>query len=447
MAPSTAKSVGWHRSATKLKTMVRRLGRERLGTFRLLLLLRAVQWPLRSVLRPLVSRLPRDSRLIAFGASSDRFADNAAYLYLHMSSAADPKCVWVSGSRAVVDDLHQRGLAAEYRWSRAGVRVALRAGLYVFNASRSDINFWLSDGATSFNLWHGVGIKRIQRDRLVGSGADVYAAAEGSWTARIFTDDRLSPDYVLSTSPMMTEKFSAAFATPRTRCLELGYPRNDHLVRQVDAPDALMSQSICRTLQGFYPIVGYFPTWRDDSLSLPLGSDLLSAMAEVIDAQGGRLLFKAHESTIMKVEDTSGLVVLPRDADLNAYLGRCDILITDYSSVSFDYMLLRRPIMFFCPDLDEYLDGRGLFMNPLDVMPGLLLRTPDELLEALQDLSAVTVSAETDKVVQLFWDESARPGSAARVAHEVTQIAARSGLQKSVPSPHGHAQELQPREE
>jgi CDP-glycerol glycerophosphotransferase (TagB/SpsB family) len=382
---------------------LRRLARERIGTFRMLLLVRLVQWPVRALTRPLLRRLPRDPSLVAFGAASDRFADNPAYAFLACRDSPHLRCVWVSGSPATVDRVRRLGLHAERRWSPGGIRTVLRAGWLVYGWNTSDLNQWVGDGAKTFNLWHGVGVKRIQRARAVGAGAAVYRAAEGSFLARVFADDRHGPDLVLSTSSGMTEVLSQAFAVPPERCVELGYPRNDHLAEGAPPPAALVDEAIVARLQGT-KAVGYFPTFRDDSVSIPGGAPVVAQLAELVAAQGAVLVFKAHDASSVDVAPDGSLVVLPPDADLNAYLGLCDVLVTDYSSVASDYLLLRRPIVLFVPDLDGYTDTRGFALDPNSYLPGTVTRTVDELHAALADLDALQPPANLDELTEFYWD-------------------------------------------
>jgi CDP-glycerol glycerophosphotransferase len=333
-----------------------------------------------------------------------------------MSRRDDVRCVWVSGSRSVVAALRQRDLDAVRRWSIQGVWVALRGSWYVFSSYRSDVNLWLGDGARTFNLWHGVGVKRIQRDRVVGAGAGVFAAPQGSLTARVFADDRHRPDVVLSTSEGMGRVLSRAFDVPRDRCPPLGYPCNDHLAAGLAPPAPLVDGELYRRLSD-RPVIGYFPTYRDDSVTLPGGSDaVVERLAQVAESQGALLLFKAHSASVVPLESGGALVVLPKTADLNAYLGVCDVLVTDYSSVASDFLLLDRPIVLFCPDLEAYDGNRGFALDPHEFLPGIQTSTPDELVSALSDIRSIPRSINHRRSLGFYWDERARGGACERIA-------------------------------
>src|SRR4051812_28052383 len=136
-SPSEKSSIASSRSVRR-SNFNARLGTFRAwGRYRLLLMKRLVQWPARALLRPIVPRVSRDPRLIAFGSRRGRFTDNPAYLFLHMARTSGLRCVWVSGSRDTVDRLTSFGLESVHRWSLAGVRVALRSSWYVYGVSRA----------------------------------------------------------------------------------------------------------------------------------------------------------------------------------------------------------------------------------------------------------------------------------------------------------------------
>lgn len=383
--------------------------RNRVGTFEALFVVRCVQWPLRALTRPLLRWMRRDPSLVVFGAAANRFADNPAYAFLAASADNRLTCVWISGSRAVVERLRARGLRAERRWSVRGVRSVMRAGWIVFGWHLSDVNLWLGDGARTFNVWHGVGVKRIQRARVVGPGARLYQASEGSLLARVFADDRHVPDLVLSTSPGMTPVLSEAFAVPHGRCIEAGYPRNDHLLLREEPPRVCCDPDVRARLRDT-TVVGYFPTFRDGSSSIPGGEPAIADLAEIVAAQGATLLFKSHEVSTLRPDGRDALVVLDPEADLNAYLDLCDVLVTDYSSVASDYLLLGRPIVLFVPDIADYTTARGFALDPVRYLPGIVTTTRDELYDALADLSSLGPPSRLDELTEFYWG---RPAPAA----------------------------------
>ncbi len=344
---------------------------------------------LRPALRAVLRRVPRDPALLAFGAPLDRFADNPAYLFLHLSQHSRLRCVWVSGSDEVVARLRRAGLRAERRWSVRGVLTCVRAGWFVYGMYATDVNRRLHDGARLFCLWHGIPLKAIGRD------------AGGARHDRAARDELRPPDVLLSPSAFISRRcFASAFDLPAERCLNAGYPRTDHLCGCAAATPpsrALVRDRALWEHVAAHPfVVGYFPTWRDGATpAAGLGGLSLDRLAAAVAARGGLLVFKSHYLAPETAMRSPSLVALAAGDDLNAYLPLCTALVTDYSSVAFDYLLLDRPILYYVPDLDEYRARRGLYFEPDEMMPGPLLHTAEELYAAVAELPPGAVEAST----------------------------------------------------
>jgi CDP-glycerol glycerophosphotransferase (TagB/SpsB family) len=367
-----------------LKNALRRLLWKR-GGFQVALAVRLAELPLRMLVGVVARLVPRDDRLVAFGAARDRFGDNTAYLYLSLAHSSPNRCVWITGSAALVERLRAAGFAAERRWSFRGVLTSLRAGSYVISSYTSDVNRWFADGARTVNLWHGVPLKRIERDIAGGPLSRIYEDRQPIKAA--FRDQTRPPDVLLAPSRYIAEQcFTSAFAVPPERCLPVGYPRTDHFFEPPESPphDLLVADpSKWREIRDRARVVGYFPTWRDGQFELatPGGLDLDRLAAELA-AIGCHLVFKPHIVTIPP-PPVRGATTLGQRDDADAYLPLCDVLVTDYSSLAFDFMLLDRPLVYFVPDLDDYTRSRGFYFDPLELMPGPLVRRPDDLTSAV----------------------------------------------------------------
>lgn len=368
------------------------------------MLLGLARLPLLRALQLVLRRLPRQPTLIAMGAPLDRFADNAAYLYVHLSQNETAfRAVWVSGSPEVVRRLRARGYRAELRWSRQGILVALRAGTYVYSGYRSDVNGWLCAGALTVSLWHGIPIKRIER-------AVVPVPQGGPLLRRLAEAGREPPpDVLLSTSGFVTETcFAPAFGVPAARCWELGYPRTDHLLAGPSRPPAALvwDRVAWERLRGARRVVGLFLTWRDSRADDVADEELVRLLTRTCARHDTVLAYKAHFN-VAATAAPSECVVLAPDADLNAYLGLCDVLVTDYSSVALDFLLLRRPILYFMPDVAEYAGSRGFTIDPRS-LPGTITHDPESLLAALDRLlgsrTGWTPGNSGDRFLEQMWN-------------------------------------------
>ena len=202
------------------------------------------------------------------------------------------------------------------------------------------------------------------------------------------------------------------------RCLEVGYPRTDHFFSHSSAPPSDMlvpDLAVWNRLRASTFVVGYFHTWRDDGSTVMPGGLSLDRLAGAVSAAGGLLVFKPHVNTTEEVPHSAAMVVLDPNDDLSAYLHLCSVLVTDYSSVAFDFMLLDRPILYYVPDLDDYRRVRGLYFPPEEVMPGPLLKSPDQLYQAVERLRPdQRPDARASEVRSLLWD-GYDGGAAARI--------------------------------
>jgi CDP-glycerol glycerophosphotransferase (TagB/SpsB family) len=354
------------------------------GGQRMMLAVRLAELPFRSIVRQGVKRMQRDESLCVFGATMDRFADNSAYLYLRLAQRSDSlRCVWITGSTELRNRLRAAGFEAEKRWSRRGILLSARAGSYVVSSYASDVNRWFADGATLVNLWHGVPLKKIERDIDSGPLKLVYEDRQPMKAA--FADQMRPPDLLLSPSAFIAERcFTSAFAVPIERCLPYGYPRTDHFFAPpLEPPHELLVADAPRwhRLRGQERVVGYFPTWRDQRTETSPGNLDLERLASALDAH---LVFKPHFH-IAAPAPIAGITILDAEDDADAYLPLCDVLVTDYSSLAFDFMLLQRPIVYFVPDIDEYASYRGFYFRPEEMMPGPLVRDPRDLAKAIEE--------------------------------------------------------------
>lgn len=174
--------------------------------------------------------VPRSKRIWAFGSFRGAFADNAKYLFVYVSEQCPEVLpVWLTGKKKTMLQVRAAGLRAYTLFSLRGFYYALRSGYYFFNAYTSDICYFTSGRAVAVNLWHGVGLKKIEFCIDRGPLYDRYVRKtlkERFYYPQVYK----RPDYFVSSTPFQTVKFAEAFRIPESRCLNVGYPRNDILL-------------------------------------------------------------------------------------------------------------------------------------------------------------------------------------------------------------------------
>ena len=347
--------------------------------------------------------LPRDDKLWIFGTVRDGFSDNALHLFIYVVRK-HPKirAVWVTGSVEILSHVKGLGYVAVHRNSAAGVWLALRARYYFFTHYISDINFFTSRGAILINLWHGSPLKKIEFDVDNGPSSRRYVTPTWRDRFRDFPEVYVRPSYVLSSSQFVSEyALSSAFRTPLSRCLELGYPRQDLLLldrNEIFAWLSLvgdkLSQEWLRRLMAFRSIILYLPTWRDSGADIFEGNAIdFPAINQLCSDTDSVFTIKLHpfsmiSLTLMKwVEKCSHIFFLPSSIDTYALMSATDILVTDYSSVMFEFVLTHRPILLHTFDVESFTALERSFYMPLEeVEIGQITKSADELTEALKDL-------------------------------------------------------------
>lgn len=336
------------------------------------------------------------------------------------------RCVWVSRNRQTLQQLRQTGFEAVHPASVRGLWLAVRAGAYFVNCDAGDVGFLLSKGAVFVNLWHGIPLKKIGYDDE--RRAKQRPAPLGS--ARLRLDRWLNPrkafryDRVLSTSDYVTRySFASAFDVLEADCLALGYPRTDILLAS-EAEAAAHVQRFEPALSALLEEIGaarvflYAPTWRDsgEDFVVAAGLDFADLNRRLVQ-QDAYLLLKMHPYTKLDLSSLNGLDrirVLPRDMDLYPLMRHVDVLITDYSSIYFDYLLLNRPVVFFCFDLAHYLnDCRSFYLEYDQVTPGIKAHNYAELCGALFEGVPDRYQEERAAVRAAFWGEYKGQASAA----------------------------------
>ena len=220
--------------------------------------------------------------------------------------------------------------------------------------------------------WHGSMFKRIGLDRphVPRDKRKGLLVETANW------------DLLLSQNPHSTGIFASAYAW-RGPVLEEGYPRNDPLSRE-DGSDIRRRLGISADKT----TVLYAPTWRENLDGLVAFLDLERLCAELGDDYV--LLLRGHSRTVEFGESVQvpGVIDVTTYPDITDLYLAADAMVTDYSSVMFDYSVTGRPMIFFTPDLAAYRDRlRGTYFDLEELAPGPVLATQGEVTDAIRNLT------------------------------------------------------------
>jgi CDP-glycerol glycerophosphotransferase (TagB/SpsB family)/glycosyltransferase involved in cell wall biosynthesis len=321
---------------------------------------------------------PIDENLALFSAYWDRgvSCNPAAIYYKAREIAPQVRGVFVirDPRATVIPD----GVEWVLTDSIAHRRVAARAKFFVNNANFPD---WVRKrpGTVHLQTQHGTPLKKMGLDLQ-----DFPVGANRMNFERLLRRvDRW--DFNISSNRFSTEVwercYPASFET-----LEVGYPRNDRLVRATDA-----DRERVRGELGIAPdatVVLFAPTFRDYQRVFSPEIDF----AQLVEAIGdnGVLLVRAHYFLDDEAGEMHALSASRRVLDVSDHpcvedlCIAADVLLTDYSSIMFDYAVLDRPIVIYAYDWDTYVRTRGVNHDLVAEPPGVVARSAAELLEAFR---------------------------------------------------------------
>ncbi|WP_250006505.1 bifunctional glycosyltransferase family 2 protein/CDP-glycerol:glycerophosphate glycerophosphotransferase [Actinoplanes sp. M2I2] len=321
-------------------------------------------------------RRPVDENLVLYSAYWHRgYASNPAAIYEKAREVVPGlRGVWAV-RRDRVKDLPP-GVEHVVSGTRAYYRALARARYLVNNVNWPD---WATKrpGSVHVMTHHGTPVKVMGLDQLRYPGG----VKDPDFAAQIRRADRW--DFSITANAFTTEQWKRAYPC-RHETLEVGYPRNDRLARAT--PDEVAAVRERLGIPAGRTVVLYAPTHREwhrrsqmlldiDDLARQLGPDhLILVRAHYFYGGSGR---RAGDGT-SQVIDVSGQ---PSVEDL--YLA-ADLLITDYSSLMFDYAVLDRPIVVFAPDWQAYQLIRGVYFDLTAEPPGAVATTYADLLDVLR---------------------------------------------------------------
>jgi len=254
---------------------------------------------------------------------------------------------------------------------------ALATSQYLVNNATFPYQFSKRAGQTYVNTWHGTPLKAMG-----------YDIPRGGPDTRNIIRNFVMADYLVSASPFMSEvMYEKAYRLRgiyRGSLLESGQPRIDVGFDERARARTRAALEEAGIAVGGRRIVLYAPTWRGSFYSpVDQTAQLLDVARRVqgeLDPAEHVVLLKVHQAAYHHVAGTTGAagLVVPNEIPANEVLGVTDLLITDYSSIFFDYLPLDRPIVYFTPDSAEYGGSRGLYMSA-DELPGPTVGAPGEL--------------------------------------------------------------------
>ncbi len=369
----------------------------------------------------------RDPHLWVFGAwYGNLYSDNSRAMYEYVRRChPEITAVWITNSESVHARISKEGGRVEYASSRAGRAVCRRASVAFASTAAADLNGRCLNGCRLVMLWHGCPIK------LIGNDARSFMVRDTLWkrfktaARRVFLPwEFIGYDMVCNLSEFFNPIFRSAFGVEDGAIAITGLPRNDALFEGGDA----LVRKLEERWKGATKIV-YMPTFRDTVSGEgrpfnPFGGFGFDAarLSEILERQNMVFIYKGHyydqRNGSSRLAGVSERFVNLSDGDyddLYGFLGGIDILITDYSSLFFDFIITGKRVILAPFDYDEYIShARPLYFD-YSLLEGPRARNWDELCTLLEAGGAAAAPASC---VERF-NARCDAGSRERVFREV----------------------------
>lgn len=320
---------------------------------------------------------PKNNKTIVFGSNTGEYASGSPKsLYDHIRSEHEDYMVYYylpfGGSMKIMETL---------RYVIKVLPKFLGARFLVASHPTNDFfPFGWSRRKKLVNLWHGTPLKSL------------FYADSGESESNLKEIKKLADKTSLFpvSSKLEAALITECFLLDPRRIVYTGHPRNDVLLKETEKRLPSMVD-----LPEHNKIILYCPTYRRDGTSkfFPFKDFDMEHLKNYLEEKNFVILIRGHvynELDESERELFSDRIIdfgFDRCNDVNSILGEVDVLITDYSSIYIDYLLLDRPCLFVPYDLDEYMSNRGLLLDDYNFWaPGAKINTYKEFIGALNDI-------------------------------------------------------------
>jgi CDP-glycerol glycerophosphotransferase (TagB/SpsB family) len=330
--------------------------------------------------------IPRTYVVIG-GSIGHAFNDNTKYLYLQLHE--DPTVIWLTHSIKVQAYLQTQGLRCERLWSWSGVQICCSAKRFIISHNPNDLSPIFMLGIRVTHLFHGIPLKKIGFDTDNWQCRTISCRLKNALKRLLFfayphLNYMYCDELVYSGD---TKNMLSAFRISLNQVLDYGFSRylafnDDFYQRHQSILDNDTLRQLTKQRSEGKTIIVYAPTHRQQLKADPRITEQVEQLLELVsNLQNVILVYKAHFTSFPVTR--SNIISYP-DPDPYPLLHITDILISDYSSMIFDFLLLDRPIILFAYDLIDYQKKVGLYFDYEQIAPGQICREAEEVAKQLQ---------------------------------------------------------------
>lgn len=330
------------------------------------------------------------------------FGDNAKYFYLHVSqNVKDVKIIWIGQDNRICEALNKRSYLAYNIHSLKGIWSSLRAGYTIIDANLRLKNWQYCGGSRIVQLWHGKSLKKTG-----------YESPYAMGRYNRFTSPHLYNKYFLFTtaSKFLGDFHVLGFRLNPDDVVITGLPRYDIFFKAIKDSDIDLDSELENKLRrlknsGYKKIVFYAPTFRPDGSDPLKGADLY-LLNNTLTKKNYYCIISLHPKFTLKDwhprELFSNIYFANVGADIYPLMRNFDLLITDYSSLALDFLLINVPHILYIYDLESFKKGMGIHQEIAEVMPGPKVEKFTDLLELIES-NGCEWNKNYDKAKDLFF--------------------------------------------
>ncbi|MGJ7131455.1 CDP-glycerol glycerophosphotransferase family protein [Morganella morganii] len=332
--------------------------------------------------------IKRNNNLWVIG-SKNNFSCNSKYFYLNFYSKnnySNITLIWITPNKKLYMKLKSKGYKVAYKYSIKGLYYLLKSRVYITSyGSQYDLSYWTSGGVFLVYLWHGIGIKNINYSSTTPVMLKIYHSKK-IIDIIAYSSYREKPNLFISTSDFMNQHFSKAFNIPLCNIITSIYPRcsifnmsNQKIIQSLELLELHQEIYLFKKSKEYKNTIFYMPTWRDNNSNfMELAIPNYTMLNDTLKKTNSLFIIKLHPNTNIAEfkKDYSNIIIIKGDIDPYPILAITDLLITDYSSIYYDYILkdVYRTLLYpfdiisytqECRDLaypyDEYTEGEKAY--------------------------------------------------------------------------------------
>lgn len=304
--------------------------------------------------------LPRNADIWVFGHYNG-YNENTKYFFEYASSMNEYDCYWLANDVEELKKVKDKGYNAILKNSIEGYWYASRASLTFICTGFGDVNRLLSLNSKVINFWHGTPIKKVFFDVEVKK--NIFTPIR--YSLNRFLVSRI--DFYYASSSFEQDIVCKAARISINKSAALGSPRFDNIRNPV------FSKTLSEYSKKYSKIILFAPTWREQGHwadSYNLTNSNISDLNTFLTEENAILIIKPHpKSDFIEMKNwgliKSDRIIYVQDLDvndINDFYTYIDILVTDVSSVIFDFLIFNKPVIFFMPDVVDYVENeRGVY--------------------------------------------------------------------------------------